>query len=512
MFELDQNQRAPCDFVDDLMDGARELEQCWYQMEKLVVWLLTAGVEVSTKPAGLVPPAQSGRYVGWSLTTNHNDSGMIYVMASDDKLLDGQQRINDVLRAHEEGWLYAQLLLSCIGFLNFLAQVQQAGRRRLHCIYRCVNAAGIHAAYMRKRGANLKLSLDEDAIRELRWWLAMIQRSLLNPLGCARQILPSELACPATLWTRPRPNYEEIEELLRTEARVHIAVFESDASKYDGWSYCDGSGHVTSGEWPQDMMDVEINAKEFDTIVRVVREQGQQCSARGQNRIYIRNDNENAVRACNTRFSKNSKAMNVSCDELDELEERFNVLVVARHLEGKRNVIADRGSRDASFAEAHNRDPLRDVSLADAIFSALCERFQSKFSIPLSVDCFAADSGDNAKFSNFFSPSRYAFAQDTTAVTSKQIGWYAFPPPSLAKAWLQHCKRLNLQYCITVLSMNHSMWRFKDSEWIAQNFSRIMVLQKDARCFCMPGSDHHGKAVCKRIKTHYPVWLVHLRP
>ena len=486
---------APVDFVDDLFDCSGSKSKCWLKLEALAYFFLRCGVRPSTKKSGLVPPSQKVTYVGWIIS-----SIAMIAEVPDDKAQKGIKLGQEILEANAAGSLRMNLLMSGMGFFNHIAQLIVQGRRQLGELWAIVNSTGIHDCWRKGKHPNPLVKLSDEAVRECQWWMS----TLTSPPALQRRFV--SLQNGATLWTAKSPDFQAIEEILKSPP-ADVRVFESDAAKTKGWGYWSCSEeYVRNGMWgdalPQDKpsFDDEINLKELWCMVHLVETESQRWRDEGVLRVMIRCDNEAACLAVNRRFSKSSKQMNVLCQRLDSLEANGQFLVIAKWIPGINNPVADAASRQKLFADDFNKDPLKDVFLSPKLFKMIQERYIHAAKKKLAIDAFATS--ENAQLPDFYSPERSAFIQQIDADTPV----YAFPPPAIAHKWLEHVVRNGLQGAI-VLVMNPKMWNKNVTRWIENRFLRFCCFDAGSRPFrtLISGGRHQS------LRTHHEIWVVRPR-
>ena len=472
----------------------------------MVSCVFQAGLAISTKADGLVWPRQALCYTGWDFDTNADGDGKLLVSIPEKKVQEGIRRIDSVLLASVVCCL---ALCSVIGYLCHLSEICVSGKRWLPQLFRIINSSGVHNCWRRGMKSDPVVTIDSDARFALNWWRAKLSRGLCDRNEVARVVLPGCGAVPSSLWTQRRPNLQLVESLLSSDiSRKHIYVYESDASKLTGWSWlrCRDASLV-SGLWDDDLLPVEINYKELLTIVKCFRAEAPLCKREGVFRVLVRCDNSSAVQAANHRTSSLAE-MRKLCQELDAIEAEHGVLLLTTWISTHHNCTADAGSRESEFHMSFNRDPLRDVFLCDKVFASIMDRATGCIGWPLEVDMFACDDGSNSMLRSYFSPSRSAFLQPAP----DKVGWYCFPPPALAGAWVRHVVKNNIRSAISILVMNPSMWKLRDTKFLEQHFAKpMMVIPANARCFCEFLGPVADRKRTRRVRCHYPVWCVHLR-
>ena len=171
-------------------------------------------------------------------------------------------------------------------------------------------------------------------------------------------------------------------------------------------------------------MAESINWKELWVTLHALRTEGQRL--RGW-RVLFRCDNSAAVHYVNVRYG-NMPALETLSEELDTLERSTGCVCLAEHVEGKRNVVADEGSRVSSFAGSWNNDPLMDAVLREDLFRSL-ERDLGAFD----VDLFADAAGILSLASKWYHPAVSAFE-----VNLSEGQFWAHLPKAIVGRFLDH--------------------------------------------------------------------------
>lgn len=219
----------------------------------------------------------------------------------------------------------------------------------------------------------------------------------------------------------------------RAGGRGKIKVIETDASKLGGWSYhvC-SAGRVCSGVWPAHFGTTEalanandINYKELWVEAHCLESEG--VYLRGW-RVLFRIDNTAAVHYVNVRYGR-IPSLEALDNRFEVAESRAQCWALAMHLEGARNLIADAGSRDPTFAHRWASDAYRDARIRPDFF----EDAQRRCGVIFTMDLFSDREGRNAMAASWRCPERTAFEADLRG----NIVW-AHPPRSLLAEVLTH--------------------------------------------------------------------------
>jgi len=245
------------------------------------------------------------------------------------------------------------------------------------------------AALRRTRGDyQAFMSLDERAHLDLDWWLDNVQ----NATGA----------------------------VLRKRADI---VIETDASGL-GWGAFDGINRI-GGRWnEQEALRAAFNQINYLELWAGYLALRALCHDKTNKVIKLKMDNTTAIAYINNMGGVKSSECNVLAKEIWEFCQERDLWVMAVHLPGVQNVIADRLSRQF--------DEQLEWQLDRQVFIAICERFGTP-----EVDLFA--SRLNAQLPRFVSwkPDPDAEAIDALTLYWGDLYFYAFPPFCLIGQCLQ---------------------------------------------------------------------------
>ena len=418
------------DFVDDLIGHSATEEQAWSDMNALVSFLSDVGIPVSTKSSGLRFPSQRQLWIGWVFDTV---AGTISI--DEIKLKKVTESIDATLREDTQGTLDSRLLAQCAGLWNHIGELDAQFRRRLHPIWSDLNAAGVYHLWQRKpraTAASIKVQLSEQSRRHLEWALRTLVVPPQRPMFCVG-------TNSFSTWTTKSPDFLDRTSLI--ERGLVFVVF-TDASSEHGWSYtvCN-TNRVVNGVWPAELMGESINWKELWVVLQTLRLE--KSALRGW-RVLFRVDNSAAVHYVNVRYG-NILALERLSEDLDKLERSVGCVCLAEHIEGKRNIIADEGSRVTSFADSWNNDSLMDAVLREDLFNTLVRDLGA-----FDVDLFADSCGTLSLAPKWHHPANSAFEADLSFGQ-----FWAHPPKSIVGRFIDHVasetKRLGHSVRIAVL-------------------------------------------------------------
>ena len=495
-------------FVDDSLGGDSSCEGAWTKFESAVEFFLDCGVAVSIKSSGLVPPSQETVWTGWMI---HTVKKMI--IAEEKKCSTASNQIKEILTLDKNKNLRAKTLASNQGLLVHLS-VTSRFKRRTHNVWGVLNVSGVYQAWQRGSTANPKVRLTEEAKNDLGWWLEMLskpQERMWRPIMQKGQAL--------TTWTVDSPSYKNIVENNYVPDDSSLDVYEVDAAGGDerSWGYIDSqSSTVYNGEWPDEMVsvmvlsppkrkrnasvrmkkgrvvsyklvkakDTAINWKELYTmkmILQRLRDEGADVKGR---RILVKSDNECAVHYANHRYGDFEHLEALSA-EIDVLEQELGVGLLAVHIPGQDNVVADLASRQRDFSRAWNNDKLLHASFTEKSFSRIKQLVGEKFY----MTAFSSGSEDSASRASVVqrTPRNSAFNFDLATVPKKEAIW-AFPPKAVTQEWLKKVSREKPKAKILTAIQLDPMAPFMRSK-IMGDFESVLSWPARSRLFVIPG--HH---------------------
>jgi hypothetical protein len=234
-----------------------------------------------------------------------------------------------------------------------------------------------------------------------------------RPLFCAHGAF--------TTWSRGSPDFLIWEQLASDGL---IRVIETDASGGIGWSFhLTWCSEVVNGGWTSEQQAWHINAKELWVVSECLRQRGH--ILRGW-RALFRVDSTSAEHYVNVRYGR-FPHLEALAEEVETAERAAGCVVLAKHMAGRNNVIADAGSRDLAFAARWASDPFRDACLRPCLFQAI-QRDLGKFDL----DLFADREGLGALAPRW----RYAQRSACEADLKGQLVW-AHPPRELIPGFIK---------------------------------------------------------------------------
>ena len=250
--------------------------------------------------------------------------------------------------------------------------------------YRALERDKTHALKVHKGNYTASMTLSQDALEGLKWWISNVETSLK----------PVQVGKPDI-------------------------VIQSDAST-SGWgAYCDGKR--AGGPWSDTEVNTHINVLETTAAFLALQFF---CSAYDNKHIRLEMDNTTTVSYVNNMGGNHSSECNATARQMWLWCIQRNIWLSASHIPGVTNVEADRLSRQIND---HT-----EWALNDEVFNRICTQlFRPQ------VDMFA--SRLNKKLPQYVSwqPDPQAFAVDAFSQNWATQSFYAFPPFRLLTKVLQ---------------------------------------------------------------------------
>ena len=349
---------------------------------------------------------------------------------------------------------------------------------------------GCQHIWASNKNHNPSIQLSRAVIRELEGWHSQLETPLFRWVF-------TKADGTLSLWAGR--GSADLPEVLDTLLDTDVVVFETDAAKTLQWGYyrCADS-HAVGGPFPAWLADADINVKELWTITHKMVP-NERSNWHGK-RVLVRCDNASAVSYLNKRHGKVLGLRNL-LDGLEDAEKEFRFALVAVHIKGKFNVIADAASRNVAFPEAWNSDPSRDLQLKRAAFALVLDRIGVHFD----VDAWASRCGSNAMAPRWHCPEKSAFLLNMTG-----LAVWAFPPQTVVRSWLQHVMACSPRVCATVVFANHKALPAHFVKKLEANFRKIVTWKKGSRCFIAGDADetHRDKTRSSLIKADFETWVL----
>ncbi len=327
---------------------------------------------------GLIPnlekselePSQDFCYVGMNFLT---DKGLVRVPR--DRI---RSILAQVFRVLDRVVLSAREMLSLLGVLGAAADLVALGR----LFMRPLQTYLLYYWTPHVQSLDMTLPLSAYFKRHLRWW-ARESRFL--------QGIPLTQSPPSVFLT-------------------------TDASNQGWGALLDPQGSMFSGIWTQDVALEHINCLEMRAI-----QKGLESSLKViQNRtVLVLSDSVSAVAYLNKQGGTRSIALCLLAREILLWCQEFHVILTARHLPGKNNVLADCLSRQGG-----------PVPNEWALDQWVCNAFISRWGSPW-VDLFATRLNNRLPLYVSPAPDLHAWRLDALTFLWSRLDGYAFPPFAL---------------------------------------------------------------------------------
>ena len=198
------------------------------------------------------------------------------------------------------------------------------------------------------------------------------------------------------------------------------------------------------GLWSEEESRLHINVLELKAV-RLAFSRWVNLAPRGSNWLVF-TDNTTVVAHINKQGGTRSLDLSLEAEELIRLAMRCGMMIRARHIPGKRNVLADALSRP-------DRVIGTEWSLCPGVFGRLCRVLGTPH-----IDLFATSR--NAKLQTFFSPFPESGALATDAMSQSWDGMfaYAYPPTGLVRDVLHKIQRSRCEVLLVAPNWPTQPW------------------------------------------------------
>ena len=368
-------------YLDDWLILSASKESLELQVNSLRNLLDDLGFVLNTEKC-LLEPTQQFNYLGAYFNTLEG-----IVAPSQNNIIKTLQTLQTVLREFS-----AQQMLSLLGSLNFAAQFVELGRLHMRPIQ-----MWLLARWKLSTGSlNDKLHPDPLLLSHLKWWTKKRLSSGINIF-----------------------------------ARQQNLVLQSDAS-LEGWGGVLGERSV-KGIWSTEEKLLHINELEMLAVLNCLKALQPQIQNRS---VLCQVDNSTVVCYINKQGGTKSASICLRVWELLHWAKTNNVVIKARHIAGKLNVLADRLSRRFLHTE---------WSLNPNVFKAILKTYQNH---PPIIDLFATRW--NHQLPLIYSPvyDPLALGADALSQSWENLAAYAFPPSPLIPLVL---KKILAEQCVVIL-------------------------------------------------------------
>lgn len=376
-------------FLDDFLIVCQDRSKLVSQTRTVLKTMQELGWKVNPTKSVLTPQ-KSLEYLGLVWDTWRNKKYL-----PDKKILGLQGTIAKLLKRKKAALKEVQ---SIVGSLNFARLVIPQGRLKFRFLL-------THCNSLLQEYPETPYPLPIRTIEELEWWMINCQRS-------------SRLHPPL------------LTHFLTTDA--------ADS----GWG-AELNGIQMGGDWSDEEGLFHSNYKEMLTILKCLSRFGPFLS---HSSVLLQCDNKSVVAYLRNEGGSRSTALMNLTYQIYEILDRFDIHVVAHHIPGRYNSVADRLSRKSIVPEWH-----LIPSLTKVVFS--------KWGIP-EVDLFAS--------SRAHVVPRYVSLdqRDPAAWRHNAFAWewefelaWVFPPPNLIPRVLMHLNRAKGTYLVIAPRWPQAFWR-----------------------------------------------------
>ena len=351
-------------YIDDFLIVSPTAEDASSDVAKMQETLRELGFTINVEKSSLIPNNEIV-FLGYII-----NSIEMTVRPTDKKVQKCRDKIDFLLQNH---WVEIRKVAEVLGILVDLCKGVEYGKSH----YRALEKDKVFSLRRAGRaGYDGVMTISNKAKKELRWWSQNVDKKPKK----IRSSVPSQ-----TLVT--------------------------DASE-EGWGAV-FEGSATGGRWSKLEQNDHINVLEIRAILFGLQSF---CRDDTNSEILIKSDNTTAISYVNKMGGMVSSECNEISSQIWDFCEKRNIWVLATHIPGVLNVVADYESR-------HFSDDT-EWALSDSIFDDVC----SCFGAP-SIDLFA--SRNNYKLNKYVSwkPDPSAWAVDAFTLDWSQFHLpFIFPP------------------------------------------------------------------------------------
>lgn len=282
-------------------------------------------------------------------------------------------------------------------------------------------------------------------MRPIQWGLATQWRISKDPLD--QTVTISQSMKQALLWWKSRRNTLRGLQLMHFVPDIQLATDASQTAWGAHWNDLS-----LSGQWTDHERRSHINVLELKAVLLTCQAWQEQLQGRN---VMVFSDNSTVVAHINKQGGTRSRSLSVHSEALNTWAFETKTSLRARHIPGKRNVVADSLSRPNSL-------PATEWSLSDQMF----ERISSLWFRPL-IDLFATRY--NFKVRTFFSPVPDDLALGVDAFSHSWDGLlaYAFPPVAVVPELLRKFRQSDCQLVLVAP-------RWPKQHWYPDLLSRLI--------------------------------------
>lgn len=410
-------------FLDDFLIVCQDRLKLVNQTKTVLLTMQELGWKVNIEKSILVPQ-KSLEYLGlvWDPWQNKK-------FLPEKKIHGLQGTISKLLKRKKATLREVQ---SIVGSLNFARLVVPQGRLNFRYLL-------THCNSLLQKHAERPYSLPRQTIGELKWWMMNCQTS----------------------------------SRLHPPSKTHFLTTDAADS---GWG-AELNGMQIGGDWLDEEESFHSNHKEMLTILKCLSQFGRFLS---RSSMLLQCDNKSVVAYLrNEGGSRSAILMNLTY-QIFEILDRFDIHLVAHHIPGRYNSVADRLSRKSMIPEWHLAPSLTKVVFA-------------KWGTP-EIDLFASARAHVVQ--------RYVSLdqRDPGAWRHNAFAWewefdlaWVFPPPNLMPRVLMHLNRAKGTFLIVAPKWPQAFWR----------------ADLKARAIAPPFTIHRLETVLIDLSTGHPPPKVH---
>eukprot|EP00392_Amoebophrya_sp_AT5.2_P011127 g11202.t1 len=393
------------DFVDDLRGTSRGAEtsfrKVYLGMQKLRFFILRLGIVLHDfrpeKLDKMIFPTRAIDWIGFAV-----DSVAMTVSIDKERLVKTIASVDNYIRACQETHLTtAKELASIVGKLNFLVFIVRLGRRCLRTSCDALGASGAILVLQWTRGRkkfNPSIHVSKSMIEDWEWWIKVLRSDprlpiLLTDKGQAYLFTPELLDYP---------------DVFKDMKASDVAIVTTDASRL-GWGFSiDDDTSRGFAPWEFDGAKKSSNFRELFTVQKVL-ESGENFG--GRRFLFLRADNTTARHYVNAGSGKYPDLAKIAGDIIQVCLSKGLVLI-ASHIAGKANVIADALSRlwlNSTITDANPNKRLNPRAL---------NAVQKRMGLKITFDMLCSRGGVNSLTGNDY----YDYRLNAFSVTAEETG------------------------------------------------------------------------------------------
>eukprot|EP00392_Amoebophrya_sp_AT5.2_P015254 g15455.t1 len=391
------------DFVDDLRGTSRGVEtsfrKVYLGMQKFRFFIRRLGIVLHDfrpeKLDKMIFPTRAIDWIGFAV-----DSVAMTVSIDKERLVKAITSLDNYIRACQDTHLTtAKELASIVGKLSFLVFIVRLGRRCLRTSYDAMGASGAILQWTRgRKNFNPTIHVSKAMIEDWEWWIKVLRNDPRLP------ILVTDKG-QAYLFTPELLDYPDVFKDMKAS---DVAIVTTDASRL-GWGYSvDDDTSRGFAPWEFDGAKKSSNYRELFTVQKVL-ESGENFG--GRRFLFLRTDNTTTRHYVNAGSGKCPDLAKIAGDIIQVCLSRGLVLI-ASHIAGKANVIADALSRLWLNSTITDSNP--NKRLNPRVLNAV----QKRIGLKITFDMLCSRGGVNSLTGNDY----YDYRTNAFSVTADETG------------------------------------------------------------------------------------------